>query len=1636
MKFAPPPRFLLLPASLAAFAAFFGLIPFHAEDDPDEAFTYDRTESVLHLSLEAPGGTSLSPADPPAGIELLLQRHSWQIWRQPSTGSEEYRHPTVLPESGASVSLSLSPSMGSLADTTLLTDGEGRAGTTFSPEGATGPVMIEAVSGESTASLAFDIVSTPGTEETWSYSHTEATLVAEITSELSTQEVPAGETRTLSLSVRYETWDVLSSNFGNSRTDNHTSAPAEGAAVGWSNESGDGSVSGYGTTDAAGLCQGAFTMGSGEATVRAEISYATGHATFATLHFSPPPPPLDPGSTWVFLRSETVPSIVNLSADGPTELATGETRQIHGQVQGEIWDVWSDGTIEDRRFNYTTPLPGATLLAEIAGGDGSVPSPSLTTDGSGWFSTGFTMGTGPARLDLRFEGEPSPAASVDFTLAPGGGGPGGGDWTYLYSDGGYAIENLVIDGPTYDLPPGEVRTIGGTLIWVGWEVWGDSTGATETRAGGVSLVAWAPLTFAITHGDGALSATAVTTGSQGEFSTTFTMGALDSAVSLDGPDGTDTTIGFTAPVPPAVWTKIRDESRIAVALSAGDGTAPAPGQSVALRAAVTATTWEVWESDAAEVELRNEQTGPAIGATVDFSRPAGPGTLGATQAVTDANGIATVLFLVGESPSTLRADAVFATANASAEMLLSPELWVKETSHASLELSLAVIGDPATGLGATVRHRTWEVWRKPSNGDTETRHEAFAPAENAELRFAVLEGGPADFGTSPAYTGVTGTGHTTYRSGAPLTVSVTAAFAGLNTSAILAVPQGWGVVGTEGGGTQTGGTGTTGGTGGTNPGGTGGTNGGGTNGDPDADPDTAPPPVTFTLQGHGLELSPGEGMPDDEEEVFHPFTTGYEYTEAYTEETKVELEELTWEVYAESMAPDPEDATQLVTTCYHLRREIVITHEEQEYLGGPGKPFEAVHVGGDELPAPRSEIEDGYRVKERNGSGDPFTGTPTITPEIWSPAKRGGADPAKTHYTSTWSDRTSGTDEEPAIYPAGVFRNHVWLRAEAPVPAETKRTFFVVVKRIVNDPGTGTTTETAEAKGTVTFTIPENETVSSGAEVEGASAVTEVVPGGIVELTAPDPAQREMTMVSLLPIELSMDIDNDGEIGSEDVGLAQKAFEQGASEKDVEKGTEYLFYNDNLSNGTSELWDQDDPDAPAGTSEDDDAQEILIKPGITEGEVWLDHPAINGLSFYESRECNESERINLSPGNRFTISSQNPFPDEIFVRAEGSMNFPPDNPQVEGNLILKIKIGTQEVEAAKIKLTIVRAFGAKKYFQAARDYILENNSRLFVDDREFPIGSPTSTIRICSMREEATTMVPFESYHDDAYKNYLALGPSPGVTFEPDRFTTYGLGIDGAIHADTEMTVVINGNQCDFTDPSLPDPRTEWGRIQRLADLTALSLLGEAHLTDKCHGRLIINGVLNPSFSDHDDPSTLLPGTSFRGSYLAGDDPITGTSNPGGKYIMQSGTGSFEMGAGHVPMTAANAIGGLSGNYSSSDRENYPNSFVGLAPMNEHGAGGNGVVFVAMGKGASGAGKVQEFYEAAKKSGIPEIPGATPSGGLAVIKLAMLDSGDTSCALAHKDPSGNFKMVYKGNKHSGFPYYTNTFLRFKAEKPR
>jgi hypothetical protein len=510
-------------------------------------------------------------------------------------------------------------------------------------------------------------------------------------------------------------------------------------------------------------------------------------------------------------------------------------------------------------------------------------------------------------------------------------------------------------------------------------------------------------------------------------------------------------------------------------------------------------------------------------------------------------------------------------------------------------------------------------------------------------------------------------------------------------------------------------------------------------------------------------------------------------------------------------------------------------------------------------------------------------------------------------------------------------------------------------------------------------------------------------------------------------VDLISDLNNDGQITAADNPLRDAALASAATDEIKDKGTEFLFVNDQLSNG---LWDGDDsdPERPVAEKDDDDAQEIKINPGITEGEVWLEHPAIAGLSFYETKECTGA-KVNLYPASRYPVSSSNPFPDQLFIRADGTLTFPPANPQIEGDLVLKIKAGGangQEIEAVKMKLTVVKDFGAKAYFQAANDYVLENNTELFVHEKAYD----SVLFRLCLMREEGTQVLPLELY-EPAKDNWIQAG---GI----GNFSAYtyreAAGISEVMINDPDMTVVINGNQCGFTSGLSS------------AEAAVMSALGDPQITDKCQGRLKeLNAAQSPVSNDHFDENTNIPGTLMKGSALAGPDPLPGTTPPqaGGKYIAQYPDGKVVVGLNFAPDFSAppnpsyilTQMGGLSTSYNSSDRSNYNNSVVGTAPI---GSTDKKMVFVVMGKnGTVGKGKTVELYNSAVSSGVPQIPGATtPTGSSAPITMTFLDSGVTSCALAYKKQNGNLSLLYKGSKHNGSPYYTNTFLQFKSSKPR
>ena len=332
------------------------------------------------------------------------------------------------------------------------------------------------------------------------------------------------------------------------------------------------------------------------------------------------------------------------------------------------------------------------------------------------------------------------------------------------------------------------------------------------------------------------------------------------------------------------------------------------------------------------------------------------------------------------------------------------------------------------------------------------------------------------------------------------------------------------------------------------------------------------------------------------------------------------------------------------------------------------------------------------------------------------------------------------------------------------------------------------------------------------------------------------------------------------------------------------------------------------------------------------------------------------------------------------MRAENVYFAEAANPQVEGDLKLIIKPNgapAAGIEAATIKLTIIKDLGAEKYFHAAEDYILESNSMLF---RHFKNYNTSRQVLITAMREKNTIMRALDTYHH----------------------TPKLYGIDQVTARYPSATVIINGNMT-FDRQDIGDG---------------------LELTRRCHGRFVSGSTLNVNTSsdnadDHIPPPNILGVLDpLRGDELAG---------PSGKYIAMATEGNFCFAKDRVPLAPMpkEALGGLSTNYAIQNAD----QFAGVAKLNDE----DRMLFTITCT-LTTSGVTQQVAADAKRSGVDSLPG----GDAHELKLFKFDGG-TSLALSHAKPDMTLTTPIKGSKHTGRllnDYCVHTYLMFKSEKPR
>lgn len=335
---------------------------------------------------------------------------------------------------------------------------------------------------------------------------------------------------------------------------------------------------------------------------------------------------------------------------------------------------------------------------------------------------------------------------------------------------------------------------------------------------------------------------------------------------------------------------------------------------------------------------------------------------------------------------------------------------------------------------------------------------------------------------------------------------------------------------------------------------------------------------------------------------------------------------------------------------------------------------------------------------------------------------------------------------------------------------------------------------------------------------------------------------------------------------------------------------------------------------------------------------------------------------------------------------DGALTYPEADPQFAGDLVLKIKVGTngQEIEAVKMKLTVVKQLGAKKYFHTVRDYIFENNTKTFTQEKAY--GASTK-YRIVGMREESTFMSGLDTYDHAADAPRLR-------------------GID-EVKANYTSDVIINGNQCFFHDDRNP----------YIAGLTA-------QMTNRCEGRLCVaRNILRPPSNDTHNPNLGGPGARYVG-YTGGEPQIIN-----GQVTVPS---EFNFATGQipeaVPATPDHGIGGLAAKYDRQELQDSENQAIGRGPAIEQ---GKGIIFTAT-TYVGNPGNAKDFAADARKSGVKPLSGGDGSQW----ELLFLD-GSSSVGLILTNPQGVQKTVIKGGKHTGAPYYyINTYLLFECQKVR
>lgn len=609
----------------------------------EEVYSYDSTETTFNSFTLSTNSTTVVYGAPQT-VVAHVSVDTRELWIS-NLGHSEYRNAATVGLAGQYVTFTASGAHCYVTSGDGTTDSSGNVSTTFVLNYDNSGMVTAYYNGASTsASLTF----VEG--EVFAFDHSESSLAVNVTAPGGTA-IPANDASTAFVQALVTTWEVWTSNHGNSEVRNSVTAPAVGADFAFSLDGSVGASLGTpsGVTDASGMGSSAVSIVSEAPLVTASVTYGSlsGSGSIQFTLYTPPP------EEFTFNHSESSFYVTLSTIDPTTNLNPGDTRMITINASTSTWEVWTSNYGNSEIRNSTSAGADGYVSINIDYGDGTFTGNSGQVN-SGYGSFTFIMGSADTQVTVGASGMSggSGSASILFTASHGE--------VFAYDHTETTLSFSMTPQGSTELNPAETCDI---LFHVGYEsieVWTGDMGSTDYRNASSGNAEGAYISTAVLY-DGSMTAPGYTD-SSGNFTGTYTMGASDATVwgyASFGPASAYASVSFNLPAVEEVYTYDHTENSLSVYLSAPYGNSGPFGSELPVQAYVTMDSVEVWVSNYGHTDYRNSSSGPAGGAALSFTIQVGTGYVNPSLVYTDGSGYATVTYTTNDTDSLVNCNASF-----------------------------------------------------------------------------------------------------------------------------------------------------------------------------------------------------------------------------------------------------------------------------------------------------------------------------------------------------------------------------------------------------------------------------------------------------------------------------------------------------------------------------------------------------------------------------------------------------------------------------------------------------------------------------------------------------------------------------------------------------------------------------------------------------------------------------------------------------------------------------------------------------------------------------------------------------------------------------------------------------------------